>query len=391
MPPEQWQTNSLDAKVDVYALGCMLYLFLAGRVPFVAGNSAGLQILHQIETPKSLLEFDATLAPELVAICERMLEKNPAQRPSMEVVRDELSKLLGLDAPHPARKLRTSKEISAVPAPKGSGSGDSLPNTTSALTVDATGGASSSGLTVDVPSGSGGAVLEKSTPVLAAPPARAPAAGEQTSGLGSRATGQQLPGAVSDDARTRRRLGYAVAALLGVSVLLTVGILKWQQRPSQAPAAMTLASAVIPAQADAATTVAATKAQQASTAAPPPKPEPTTTPADAAPMAAAQPIDMQQKPSKASKSCIASEPSAACITSAVSPDMRKNILAALRDADVKLCPGDRLAVTGVEATLKVSHAPKSVPTSIQKDLVFSLRSHLHGIALPGEVEIKCKR
>jgi hypothetical protein len=177
-----------------------------------------------------------------------------------------------------------------------------------------------------------------------------------------------------------------------VSILLTVGILKWKQQPSQTPAATTIAGASIQVQTGTASSAAGTKvAEAAPTVAPAPKPEPTTTPADGAPVPAVQPIDMPQKPTKASKSCTAIEPSAACITSPVSPDMRKNILAALRDADVKLCPGDRLTVMGVEATLKVSHAPKSVPTSIQKDLVFSLRSHLHGVALPGEVEIKCKR
>jgi hypothetical protein len=187
-----------------------------------------------------------------------------------------------------------------------------------------------------------------------------------------------------------------MAALLGVSILLTVGILKWQQKPIQTSGVTTQAGAGTEVKNGAALPVAGTKATEAPAVAPAPAPapappQPTTNTTGGAPIAVAQPIDSSQKPTKASKSCAAIEPSAACITSAISPDMRKNILAALRDADVKLCPGDRLAVTGVEATLKVSHAPKSVPTSIQKDLVFSLRSHLHGIALPGEVEIKCKR
>lgn len=122
----------------------------------------------------------------------------------------------------------------------------------------------------------------------------------------------------------------------------------------------------------------------------PPIPQKIATAKDTPPAVAA-PVEVVQKPAKGSKSCVLIEPTAACITSEVSGDMRKGIMAALRDADVKLCPGDRLTILGVEATLKVGHAPKSVPAGIQKDLVFSLRSHLHGAALPGEVEIRCKR
>jgi len=389
MPPEQWQTNSLDAKVDVYALGCMLYLFLAGRVPFVAGNSAGLQILHQIETPKSLLEFDATLAPELVAICERMLEKNPAQRPSMDVVRDELSKLLGLDAPHPARKLRTSKEISTVPAPKGSGSGDSLPNTASALTVDATGGGSSSGLTIDVPSasGSGGAVLEKSTPMLAASPARTPAAGEQTSGLGSRATGQQLPGAGSDDARSRRRLGYAVAALLAVSILLTVGILKWQQKPSQTPAATTglpVSTATQPAG-------AAIQASPTTSALPPATTAATKLNAEAQPPDPASPLAStsgKSRPTKAPKSaCPAVEVTEDCLSGALSVAQRKGIVAAAREAKITLCPADHLGLVSKPALAVVGAS--GVSKAKREHFEVALRGALGTATWNGKVDVRC--
>lgn len=391
MPPEQWLTNSLDAKVDVYALGCMLYLFLAGRVPFVAGNSAGLQILHQIETPKSLLEFDATLAPELVAICERMLEKNPAQRPSMEVVRDELSKLLGLDAPHPARKLRTSKEISAVPAPssKASGSSDSLPNTTSALTVDATGGASSSGLTIDVPSasGSGSSVVERSTPVLAASPARTPAAGEQTSGLGSRATGQQLPGAGIDGTRPRKRLGYAVAALLGVSILLTVGILKWQQKPIQTSGA----AASVPTNTVAQLAAAAIPASTTSSIVPPAATATTKLDAEAPAPDAAPPLPPtsgKSRPPKAPKSaCPAVEVTEDCLSGTLSAAQRKGIVAAAREAKITLCSTDHMGLVSKPALAVIGAS--GVSKAKREHFEVALRGALGTATWNGKVDVRC--
>lgn len=110
-----------------------------------------------------------------------------------------------------------------------------------------------------------------------------------------------------------------------------------------------------------------------------------------APAVPTSPVDALQQAGRGGKGCIPIEPAADCITSAVSADIRKSILAALHDADVRMCVGDRLTVSGVEAALKVGQAPKSVPVSIQTDFLFSLRGHLHKAALPGEVEIQCKR
>ena len=145
------------------------------------------------------------------------------------------------------------------------------------------------------------------------------------------------------------------------------------------------------------TVVVSTRAEDPKPDLPPSPPSATTSPPSATPpketaAAVVTPhVESERKPSKAGKSCTPVEPTPACVPSEVGAPIQKSIMAALRDADVKLCPGERLTISGTEATLKVNHAPKTVPSSIQKDLVFSLRSHLHGVALPGEVEIRCKR
>lgn len=141
-----------------------------------------------------------------------------------------------------------------------------------------------------------------------------------------------------------------------------------------------------------ATTAESPKAVLPASPSPTTAPPPIATPAKETAAAVVTPhVESERKPGKASKSCTPVEPTPACVPSEVGAPIQKSIMAALRDADVKLCPGERLTISGTEATLKVNHAPKTVPSSIQKDLVFSLRSHLHGVALPGEVEIRCKR
>ena len=80
MSPEQTRGEAVDARSDIFSLGCVLYEAATGRLPFT-GPSA-LAIMHQIATaappPPSNLHPDLPAAfDRLVAKC---LEKNPAQR-----------------------------------------------------------------------------------------------------------------------------------------------------------------------------------------------------------------------------------------------------------------------------------------------------------------------
>ena len=59
MSPEQARGESvIDARVDVYAMGCILYQLVTGRVPFEAENFMGVLSLHLTEPP-------AVIAPEI--------------------------------------------------------------------------------------------------------------------------------------------------------------------------------------------------------------------------------------------------------------------------------------------------------------------------------------
>jgi len=87
MAPEQCRGDRLDARSDVYSLGATLYHMLAGRAPF-AGRDRREIMRCQVEEPLPPLdEFNPNVSPRVVAILERMVAKNPAERyPSMEAL-----------------------------------------------------------------------------------------------------------------------------------------------------------------------------------------------------------------------------------------------------------------------------------------------------------------
>ena len=81
MAPEQARgERDLDARLDVYAVGAMLYEALAGRLPFVAGNYNAM-ILQILSRPAPALRtLRPDLPPEIDALVMRAIAKDPKQR-----------------------------------------------------------------------------------------------------------------------------------------------------------------------------------------------------------------------------------------------------------------------------------------------------------------------
>ena len=77
--PEQIGSRPVDARTDVYGLGCVAYQCLTGTVPFVRDNEAALLWAHLVERPPPLSTHRSELAP-LDAAVARALEKNPEDR-----------------------------------------------------------------------------------------------------------------------------------------------------------------------------------------------------------------------------------------------------------------------------------------------------------------------
>jgi len=89
MSPEQFSDAPVDARSDIYSLGCVLYELIAGQLPFRTGNFYKTAIAHAQQKPPAL---PASTPAWLAALVMSMLEKDPARRPqSMKVVAQAFS------------------------------------------------------------------------------------------------------------------------------------------------------------------------------------------------------------------------------------------------------------------------------------------------------------
>jgi serine/threonine protein kinase len=81
LAPEQATGAPVDARTDLYALGCTLYAMLAGAPPFSGSQQAVLQ-QHLIQPPPPLPTSQDGIPPELEGLVRQLLHKEPEQRPA---------------------------------------------------------------------------------------------------------------------------------------------------------------------------------------------------------------------------------------------------------------------------------------------------------------------
>jgi TolB-like protein/tRNA A-37 threonylcarbamoyl transferase component Bud32 len=81
MSPEQAMGQAdVDARSDVYALGCVVYEMVAGRAPFEGDTPQALLAKHAVERVPSLRTSDPQVPLFLERAVERALAKDPADR-----------------------------------------------------------------------------------------------------------------------------------------------------------------------------------------------------------------------------------------------------------------------------------------------------------------------
>jgi serine/threonine-protein kinase len=81
--PEQAKGHHIDARVDIYSLGCVAYELLTGRPPFLADNAMEMVAKHLMETPTRMSALRKGIPRELDALVSEMLAKDREQRPTL--------------------------------------------------------------------------------------------------------------------------------------------------------------------------------------------------------------------------------------------------------------------------------------------------------------------
>jgi serine/threonine-protein kinase len=94
LSPEQARGKNVDHRTDVYALGCMVFEVVTGRLPFVADNAMDIVLMHMTAQAPKASEIWPEIPPQLDQCISRMLEKDVALRPTLTEVRAVFSELV---------------------------------------------------------------------------------------------------------------------------------------------------------------------------------------------------------------------------------------------------------------------------------------------------------
>jgi len=112
MAPEQLRGQAVDARADLFALGCVLYEMLSGQRAFARGTGPDCLAAILREEPPPLDGLAPQIPPALQAIVTRCLAKRPEDR--FDSARDLALALEGLTTEHAPPPTRAPRRLRGV-------------------------------------------------------------------------------------------------------------------------------------------------------------------------------------------------------------------------------------------------------------------------------------
>jgi hypothetical protein len=117
MAPEQARGLPLDARADLFSLGCVLYQMATGRRPFPGAEPLAMLTSLALDTPALPHELNREVPPDLSRLIVRLLEKDPAKRPgSAREVADLLATVEVTPFPGSGRDDAPTGSVAHTPA-----------------------------------------------------------------------------------------------------------------------------------------------------------------------------------------------------------------------------------------------------------------------------------
>src|SRR5829696_361621 len=115
--PEQIRGDQADARADVYALGCVLFHALTGRVPFPRDSELAKMYAHLSDPAPAASALNPAVPEALDAVIGTAMAKEPGERYASagDLARAAWAALQGEIAPTPAGSVATGEAAKAAP------------------------------------------------------------------------------------------------------------------------------------------------------------------------------------------------------------------------------------------------------------------------------------
>ena len=120
LSPEQARGEGVDARSDVYSMGCMLYELVTGAPPFTGDSPVSVAYQHVREDPRLPSSINRDIPAELDAILLKAMSKNPANRyQSAADMRNDLLRALAGQRVEATPVMGDAEKTAIIGAPAG--------------------------------------------------------------------------------------------------------------------------------------------------------------------------------------------------------------------------------------------------------------------------------